>query len=772
MNKTVLFKKNICPLSVAKKTLISSAIYLALLSSVVAENNIASKGGAMSKQNNKVFTEGFENSANLIFQPAKDYATVEITKDALAPEGTNVLHFSHQRTRTSTVSAKITLEPYSSYLVTYNIRKGKHYLKSGMGVWIRFFADGNEVVSDRFFESSLSETWQLEELALVTGKTGVANLQIQLHNSAGDIFIDNLKIQKCERRELFEILDSGSQIPLNLVPLRPGEAEARVWYDEIPVSEQVPSEINFQFRENLADGVWNNSRMLKLELPDELEVVIPKNIKFELVPKSNCKCYTFDSNHIKKIGNTWVCSLLIKQTRALKEGMQAKFWAQWESGKQIPVEVSCMSINIPVCKQPINILTGCQNCSMLLKLGDKQYIELVKNLGFNLITCWKLGAGARLITEFQENGIKVETEHSGHCEYDKIIKDVKDAQSINIDGKVENVINPGHRGVIFDKMLSDVEDYAKLGFSGLAIDDEYYSDWRGMLVDMSDNTKKQWAEWMRVNYPELKVVMPEIILDDPINHLKEYNAWWLFRMSLMTEWYAEVRKRFVNQAVKHTGKSNEKPWMSAQIGRPVMSKGKTDLYNYNKLLEVFDYFSPQLYMNAYEIRSQVADLVRVVGKEKALPLLCMGEARTNRDQWKKGEVKAQILEILFAGAKGYGSWGWPYSNLRIVAEFAQTNNAIAENEDIFVHGEKTNSFYVEDQTRQFASALETDKAGLLLISNYTKTGMNEVIIRKFIRKNIELRDVFTDNKITLPEGQEFFIVNVKPGTCALYRWNK
>ena len=513
------------------------------------------KSGSPHLENN-----GFENGrSGWTFKPAADYAEIKVIKDVRAPEGNSVLHIRHERTRTSEVSREIELLPYATYLLSFQARKGENYLRSGMGLFIRIYNDGREVANQRFDESELGEEWQTVRKPLATGISGTITVRIFLSSAAGEVFIDNLRVVPCSRERIIEILGTGYIDRVPYIPLKPGQAAAQGWgWKKISVSARIPSRVNFGIRENIAEDIWEKSKRLVLELPKEIEILSPGNIKAEDVG-TGYKRYTLTGKAVSRYsGRTWWSYLLLGLRTPLKQASTARFWVEWEGGRQETAEVDIQSLDIPVYPQPGKIITGTQNSPMLAQHYGENYPAIMKSLGFNFMTYWALGAAANLLPEFKKNNIVVETEHSGVMVYDrKMMPDTKDAWSTDVQGNRVQVFDPLHRGEIFKKFLSDVRSYGKAGFRGIQIDDEYYNDWRGINIDMSERTKKRWRKWLKTNRPDLTYVEPEVLYDDPLNYEEQYQAWWLFRASLFQELYDAVRDSFFD-GVKESGNKSGK----------------------------------------------------------------------------------------------------------------------------------------------------------------------------------------------------------------------
>ena len=72
----------------------------------------------------------------------------------------------------------------------------------------------------------------------------------------------------------------------------------------------------------------------------------------------------------------------------------------------------------------------------------------------------------------------------------------------------------------------------------------------------------------------------------------------------------------------------------------------------------------------------------------------------------------------------------------------------------------------------FATSLETETAGLLLVSNYTKTDNRTVWLRKRPEDKMILTEVYTGQKMILSKNQQIFSLEVTPEQCTLWKWEK
>jgi len=355
---------------------------------------------------------------------------------------------------------------------------------------------------------------------------------------------------------------------------------------------------------------------------------------------------------------------------------------------------------------------------------------------------------------------------------EKRLESVEAAQAVDRNGKRrKSVVEPAHRGKIFEEFLSDMDKLAANGFSAIMYDDEHYRDWSSMDTGLGEDAKKRWVQWLAERRPGLQPVMPEVLMDDPLNNIEQYQAWWMFRASLVTEWYAAAREQFEESVKKYNSKSSDKLWIASYTGPSEFSRIKSSYANPAELAGIWDRIAPMYYKPSYDVRHYMQTLVRAVGRKYAYATLSMGQDRVNRFVWRPGEVRPQMLEVLFAGGMGYIYWSWPNANLRIIAEIAETNGVVANNEDIFLYGKSTDRFWTE-QDRRFATTLETEEAGLLLVSNYTQTANNKVWLRKRPEKPMVLTEVYSGQVRRLAARQQIFSVELEPQTCQLWKWKQ
>jgi hypothetical protein len=732
-------------------SLLVGAVWLTMLNAACGAPpaaDAADPGPVPSVLRNGGFEEGL---AGWTVTAAADFAEIAAVDDVTAPEGRKVLHVAHRRTRTSSLSTQATLEPWSYYLGSISVRGGP-YLRSGMGLLLRPW-------DLRFSEADLGETWQTVRLPLVSGADGVVPISITLHCMAGEVWLDNLTLQKCAREDLRRIFGSDTPSGIPLVGLQqPNTAAASVWHDEMPVSTRLASAVQFSVRHTLAAEVWKNSGRLCLELPAAVHV---RPDVAQTTPNAAGSRQTHRFAMPEAI--LWVDLTL---PEPLGQDRQARFWAEWEGGRQEPVERELTEINVPSVVAPREIVTGTVVYGSTLATYP-DYPAVIRSLGFNHLDSWGVGFSAEHRQALRSSGIDVSL--IGPCPgYMKPFSEDPEARATTLDGRRVDAVCLSSRGRLHEKFLEEIVAYTKDGFAGMMFDDESFCDWDGMDACFCNRCLAEWRAWLAKNRPGLAPLEPAVALDDPFAYPEHYRAWWTFRATQLTEWYRSMKTTFLAATTGNPAVGGgPRPRLAIQAGTPEFASIKTTRLNLAELADVFDLICPQFYGGGESVARRTRDLVREVGRDKACPTLCLGE----RYEWEPGEFRAQILEAVFAGARGYTSWGWPYANLRIIAEAAETNGVLATHETILRQGTATTTFWTA-ASRGRVAVLETATAGLLLVSNDSRGGTPAVIVQRRPGTAVVLTEVFTGATVRLTPGDAEFSAAVQPGTVALWTWDR
>ena len=704
---------------------------------------------------NPIANGGFDGGGDgWRLEPAADHAQVEIVSDPFAPDGERVLLFDHRRTRTSkAVHEGFQLEPYSFYHFTFWIKAGPDYMRVGPGLQVHLSVDGGGA-DTRFQEVSLSpEEWTFHKLEFVTGATGQASLVLTLNSTVGRVWVDHLRVSP------------GVHTGYPRIPLKPGDANSDLFYDEFPVSSKIPSRIVLRARENLPEGEWKASGRFFVELPGGVKILEHQGAEEDL--SGGGTRYTFDFKQGDKDRGYYAVYLFALADGPDVDGEDATCWIEWDGGQEAPYKVPIQYIDIPKVAQPKKIVTGVAAAGRMTEVYP-DYFGMLQSMGFNAVDFWKRGQGAEYIEGFLAHGIDVDTEHSGFSDLRGLVSEIPDMGSVTLEGRPSGAIDASHRGKGFEIFLDELEDLVAKGFSCIMIDDEHHGD-HTMNTCVCDRCRGLWSEWLGERRPHLEVVDPQVLLDDPLGYPNHFDAWWFFRAHLVTEWYEAAGEHIDAAIKKHGARSGVEPWFATYTGAVGLSNIKDNFVNVAETGRVFDRIMPMYYSGGLNLRTEIRKLIRAAGREVTYASLNMGEARADRRMWKPGENRAHILETLFAGGRGYMYWAWNKSNLRIIAEVAETNGMVADNEEMFLSGRNTDRFWTE-QERTFATTLETDAAGMVLISNYTGTENTRVRVFTRPEEAMVLTEVYTGETMSLAKDQQIFAISVPSAQCSLWKW--
>ena len=275
---------------------------------------------------NPILNGGFEDGTDgWSLEPASSHARVEIASEPFAPDGNKVLVFDHERTRSSKVVHRgFPLKPYSFYILSFWSKSDALSIKGG-GTGTKLFQ-----------EASFSpEEWQLTKVPFVTAESPNASLVVSMRSAVGKVWIDHLRVTETSRAEARRIF--GSQSTVQRIPLRPGEAESDVFYNEIPVSPTIPSRIVFRVRENLPEGTWRATGRFIIELPGGVALQPHNGTSEKLADGAIRHTFEFKQYDIKP--RYYGVHVFALADNPGVDGLYATCWIEWDGGKQSPYQV-------------------------------------------------------------------------------------------------------------------------------------------------------------------------------------------------------------------------------------------------------------------------------------------------------------------------------------------------------------------------------------------------------------------------------------------------
>jgi hypothetical protein len=476
-------------------------------------------------------------------------------------------------------------------------------------------------------------------------------------------------------------------------------------------------------------------------------------------------------------------------------------WAQWEGGQPSISEFPINVIDVPVARQPKQIMTGMAIWPYMIDNWPDFYRQYA-SMGFNQMNLWhgaiyvadQYAAGpdrspaldyvSGVAKAARENGIMTSIDASVSWD-DDLLKNDPDAQALFVDGTRAGPC-PSYRGPAFIDYIRKNAAIAMSGISYIQSDEETYGTGNFVTACVCPRCEARWREWLKANRPGLEYVSPREVITRKDELPDHYRAWLWFRASLTTERYA-IYKQELERAVAQAGGPGSSPkpligWWAAAAEDYTLERCMQDG---RALADVIDQVIPQLYFRYGIPPRRFRDLIRrqcwALGREKCYA----GIDSDHPDAGVPGNLTAAVLETLFAGGQGYCVWYGPYMDTRQRAELAAVNDVVARYERTFVEGTDTDLFrcfapegegdYFHPWSDDvFASTLETEAEGLLLISDYRQERTPLLVERsRRYAGPMTLRDAFSGEKVAdLTAGQWEFRTHLKDSPVRLLVWEK
>ena len=487
----------------------------------------------------------------------------------------------------------------------------------------------------------------------------------------------------------------------------------------------------------------------------------------------------------------------------LEPGAEAEFTisAAWEDGKMPPKTFPIRVMDVPVGRQPEELVTGAAIWPYQVS-NWPDFFKQYASLGFNLMDYWegtihdttRVNEKLREQTEAaRQEGIGLSVNASGSWDMAKIAE-TPDAQAVygNTGKSHKQIPCPSYRGPGCPDKLRFNAEIARSGVSHIQSDEELYGNTgAGAHVCICSRCETRWKEWLARQYPELEYASPGAVYKSREDYPEHYRAWVWFMASLTTERY-RIYKGQIEKAVKgHGANSSSKPLLSWWAGAAEDATLMHNQQDARGLAQTIDYLFPQLYYR-YKIRPRhFREAIRrhcwaVDGRGACAGIDTddhFGDANT------PGVLTASVLETLFAGGKGYCLWYGPYMDTRQWAELARANDVIAGHERTFLEGRETDLFrafvpvdveglpksYFRPSSPDVCTATwESGKEGLLLLTDYRAQREPFWVERSLKYAGpMTLVDAFTDERVVhLTEGRWDFRVHLRELPVRMLYWRK
>ncbi len=373
-----------------------------------------------------------------------------------------------------------------------------------------------------------------------------------------------------------------------------------------------------------------------------------------------------------------------------------RVWLEWADGRQEEAArfpIRC--IDMPEGRRPERLICGLSGPRVNHYPGPM--IDYVRTLGFNAVNLWTAAAWsaerdeelAAQVQDWREAGFRVSANYSplNYRSYDEMLAEEEQAQACAIDGTRRATIPcPSYRGNAWQQEGVKIANLAEQGIAWAHLDEEV---WNGHGICFCERCLGRWEDYRAAHYPDLEPLSPTQFEADPDDYPEHHAAWTRFKCSLVTEMFAGWRDMLRERA--EATDLSEDVWLDSWLSvSPKLNRMYFNLHDPRTLPEGLDHLVPMLYETAAKVREHMTALVETAGAEKLLVGLTLGQPENGRDLFAPTQTRAQILEGVFAGARGYVFWTYPRSDAATLAAIARANATLARVEDVLLDGTRTN----------------------------------------------------------------------------------
>ncbi|MCC7517671.1 MAG: hypothetical protein IT578_00635 [Verrucomicrobiae bacterium] len=458
------------------------------------------------------------------------------------------------------------------------------------------------------------------------------------------------------------------------------------------------------------------------------------------------------------------------------------FWGEWNGGKQTPQKLVLEVIRVPRVVPFKKILVWlCLPSDLAAAWPD---LAPLRESGLNALDLWTyLRRGER--ETWGERALDAGVERTRAAGLQPIAwirewwweaaKKTEEGKATLLNGSKTDMLCPSYRGPCFEELLEQGRYLLDRGLNFHSTDPEIYQ--AGEKICFCSRCTDAFAKFLAAKHPTLPAEKPEVFEKEPARFPQLHAAWNEFKCGLYAQIFADYRKAMEEHLSRRGVKTPFRFMVYSTYHRAWDSfDGYADHTRspvYTRTLEdpaqlagIFDVLSPMSYMDIYANygpydmlvpRKDVSSLLRLVGGKCAVaPLLSPGypyldayDADTSPEM-----LKANILESLVAGAKGFGLWGAcpiDAADLRAIAEVV---GMLAPHETILLEGKPTDRVSVPAEN-VCVRRLESSSGSLVLVSEYSDRP-----ITAEIRCPVERPSVVTDPAT----GQA--VATIRPGSTS------
>ncbi len=429
--------------------------------------------------------------------------------------------------------------------------------------------------------------------------------------------------------------------------------------------------------------------------------------------------------------------------------LQGFFWGKWSHGEQAPQPLKIQVVEVPRVRPFKTLPVWMSQPSDLMAMWPD--MPALRDTGFNYIDLWTYTREGRERDQWGERALLESRRRMADAGIKPIAwvrewwwhdgqRDSEDGQAMRIDGKRVNSLNLTYRGKYFQELIKQGQYLIDEGFYFHSVDPEIYRD--GDKIDFSPRTISAFREYLKTHAPELRYKSPVRFERSPGEHPELHRHWRAFKAHCYAAFFVDYRAamethmkaqgieapfRFMAMTTYHRqwdGLYAFDDYRDSPVYRITLEDPKL-------LAEVFDYLAPMIYTdvyanyNPYDMKLPWKDTIvlrRLAGdKADITPLLCAGYPFFDGfgSDLSAPMLKANMLETIAGGGRGFGIWGECPIDARDMKVTAEVVGMLQPFEQLLASAEPSDQIGVPS-ANVFAKRITSPHGSLVLVSEYSE----------------------------------------------------
>ena len=445
-------------------------------------------------------------------------------------------------------------------------------------------------------------------------------------------------------------------------------------------------------------------------------------------------------------------TLHMKTSLAPGESTEGYFYASASGVSQTPQKLQIVSTSIPQCsRRPKRLLAGLGFYGLRHIKKWPEIYDLMLRCGANTISLREdsnVEDMRKVVDRARELGMYVKV-NEAPAGTGKFIRMDPEGRVSGIDGSRSDIICPSYRGAAFEAEKKQLTDYALAGASIVFWDTE---TWNRREFCFCDRCIKLFEQFFRKNAPDKSWKSPKEFELNPGANADYHELWKRFKVELGAEYFGEfVREYRRKLAASGNERNMTPPGVPPLFGLYGVWPGRGIYHQFMRYEEfaaanVLNIAMPCYYVggDAAEAGRGVRKVRAAMGNSRIVPFITGGASAEYETD--AVTLKHIMLEIFLNGAMGFAVWpylGWDAEDLKALSE---TMNLVRPLEDIIVDGKIMTGLQVNNNTATVVG-MELDNRGAILISDYSRASLPELVLTVAVKKAAGLYDVGSVEKL-------------------------